>query len=213
MFWNNYWWIVLIVILVLPLLGVFGFGYWLQGKNDLGLDDSVKCWEAFIKLISAYTVIVSGAMLFGKYIDQQEVLQSGRQLEIAREQSLREAEFLRQKLNFDIEQYKRSQILLGEAKNLAARLASMETLDKILVIRFEELYYADLIGIEKLQGNVEGAMVKYRNKLKKLPNALNSSLYDLSLELSKAVEIELNESKQAILQQQHAIAELLSPKS
>ena len=160
MFWNDYWWIVLIGILILPLIGVLGFGYWLRRRSDISLELSVNCWETFIKLVSAFTIIVSGAMLFGKYIDQQGVLQSGRQMEIAREQSLREAEFLRQKLNFDIEQYNRSRILLGEAKNLAARLASMETLDKKLVTRFEELYYADLIGVEKLRGDVEGAMVR-----------------------------------------------------
>jgi hypothetical protein len=211
-FWNDYWWIVLVGILVLPLLGVLGFGYWLRRRNDISLELSVKCWETFIKLISAFTVIVSGAMLFGKYIDQQGVLESGRLKEIAREQSLREAEFLRQKLNFDTEQHNRSRALLGEAKNLAARLASMETPDKKSMIRIEELYYADLIGVEKLHGDVERAMVRYRNKLSRLPDAPNGSLYDLSLELSKAVETELKESKQAILLQHRVIAELLSPK-
>lgn len=212
MFWNDYWWVVLVGVLVLPLLCVLGFGYWLRRRGDISLELGVKCWETFIKLISAFTVIVSGAMLFGKYIDQQGALQSGRQKEIAREQSLREAEFLRQKLNFDTEQHNRSRTLLTEAKNLAARLASMKMRDEKLVTRFEELYYADLIGVEKLHGDVERAMVRYRKKLKKLPDAPDGSLYDLSLELSKAVETELKESKQVILRQHRAIAELLSPK-
>jgi hypothetical protein len=56
-------------------------------------------------------------------------------------------------------------------------------------------------------------MVRFRKKLRKLSDAPDGSLYDLSLELSKAVETELNESRQAILDQHRAIAELLSPKS
>jgi hypothetical protein len=45
-------------------------------------------------------------MLFGKYIDQQETLQADRRSEAVRELSLREAAFLRQKLDFDSERYR-----------------------------------------------------------------------------------------------------------
>ena len=211
MFWHDYWWMVLVGILVLPFVSIAVFGYWLRRRSDVTLEMGTKCWDTFIKLISAFTVIVSGAMLFGKYIDQQEAMQVARQKEVARELSLREAEFLRQKLNFDTERHKRMLALLGEAKTLAARLASVGAPDKALVTRFEELYYADLIGVEKRSGHVEQSMVRFRRKLKQLPDAPGESLYDLSLELSRAVEMELKESEDAILLQHRAITNLLTP--
>jgi membrane-bound ClpP family serine protease len=85
---------VLVGILVLPFVSIAVFGYWLRRRSDVTLEMGTKCWDTFIKLISAFTVIVSGAMLFGKYIDQQEAMQVARQKEVARELSLREAEFL-----------------------------------------------------------------------------------------------------------------------
>jgi len=212
MFWHSYWWTVLIAILVLPLVSIFLFGFWIKQREDITLESGVACWETFIKLISAFTIIVSGAMLFGKYIDQQETLQADRRSEAARDLSLKEAAFLRQKLDFDSERYHRAQALLGEAKKLVARLASDNTPDQDSIIRFEELYYADLIGVERLNGGVESAMVKFRNKLKSLPGAPSEDLFTLSLELSRAVESELKESEEQLISQHEAIRDLLSAK-
>ena len=211
MFWNEYWWAVLIGILTLPLVSVVAFGLWLR-KRNLDLEVSVKCWDAFIKLISAFTIIVSGAMLFGKYIDQQEQMQNINEEQMDREFSLREAEFLRQKLLFDTERHERQRALLSEAKNLAARIASMKIPDQASRTRFEELYYADLIGVEKLGGEVEKKMIRFREKLEGLSKAPEKDLIDLSLDLSRAVETELKESQDELLKQHGIISDLLKPK-
>jgi len=210
MFWHEYWWTVLIGILTLPLLSIVAFGLWLRRQPNLNLEVGTKCWDAFIKLISAFTLIVSGAMLFGKYIDQQEQLQATKAEQMSREFALREAEFLRQQLIFDTERHQRQRALLTEAKQLAARIASMKKPDQSSLTRFEELYFAGLIGVEKL--HVENAMVQFRQRLKGLPGAEDSSLYDLSLKLSQAVELELKESQDEILMQHRRISELIKPK-
>ena len=213
MFWHEYWWSLLIGIIVLPLVSLVAFGLWLRGRPNLNLEVGTKCWDAFIKLISAFTIIVSGAMLFGKYIDQQEQLQATKIEQMDREFALREAEFLRQQLIFDTERHQRQRALLTEAKNLAARIASMENPEPSSLTRFEELYFADLIGVEKLSGEVEAAMVQFRRKLKGPPGAVEKGLYDLSLDLSRAVELELKESQEGILKQHRRISELLKLKS
>jgi hypothetical protein len=210
MFWLDYWWMVLIGILVLPLVSTVIFGFWVKQRDDITIESGALCWQTFIKLVSAFTVIVSGAMLFGKYIDQQEVLQLVRQNEVSRELSLREAEFLRQKLNYDSERHDRARALLGEAKKLAATLASVDSPDKESITRFEELYYADLIGVEEPQGEVERAMVRFRKKLKNLRTAPDNDLYQISLDLSRAVESELLNSENKLILQHEEIKNLLS---
>ncbi len=211
MFWHDYWWMVLIGILVLPLVGTVVFGFWLKQRSDVTLESGALCWGTFVKLISAFTLIVSGAMLFGKYIDQQEAIQADRLYEVNRELALKEADFLRQKLNYDIERHNRAQALLGEARRLAARLASADSLDDDSVTRFEELYYAELIGVEERQGEVERAMVRFRKKLKNLRGAPAEDLYKLSLDLSRAVEFELLNSENKLILQHEEIKILLSP--
>ena len=56
-------------------------------------------------------------------------------------------------------------------------------------------------------------MVMFRNKLKKLPNAPDDSLYDLSLQLSKAIETELKTDKDNLFAQHKAITILLDSKT
>jgi len=212
MFWEDYWWMVLVGILILPLISTVIFASWVKRREGITLEKGALCWETFIKLVSAFTVIVSGAMLFGKYIVQQEEMQVVRQQEVKRELALREADFLQKKLNFDTDRHTRAQVLLGEAKKLAAKLASIESPDKDSVTRFEELYYADLIGVEEPQGEVEKAMVRFRQKLKSLHGAPSDDLYQLSLDLSKAVELELKKSENKLLIQHEEIKDLLSSK-
>ncbi len=209
MFWHDYWWMVLVGILLLPVVGVVLFGAWLGRRPGIDLETGTRCWETFVKLVSAFTVIVSGAMLFGKYIDQQGALERSRQVEFARELALREAEFLEQKLSFDTSRHDRASALLREAKQVAARIASLDAPDPTLLTRFDELYFADLIGAEQPGGAVERAMVRYRRKLHGLEGAPPDSLYELSLQLSRAVELELRASESSLLEQHRRIAELV----
>ena len=210
MWWHEHWWTVLLAILCLPLLAAAAFGWWLNRRSDLDVEKGVKCWDVFIKLVSALTVIVSGAMLFGKYIDQQQALQVQRNLQQERELNLRKAEFLRQKLQFDTERHQRKQRLFEEARTVAARLANGDSPDLDSRRRFDELYLGALIGVERLHGPVETAMVRLRKKLLNERDAPPQSLDQLALALSTACGSELKESEDLLLESHRTIAELVT---
>src|SRR5438128_1097358 len=182
--WHEYWWIILAAILIAPLICIAAFSRWLQKRPDVDLEKGVKCWDVFVKLISALTVVVSGAMLVGKYIDQQKIVESEKIVQQRHEQDLRKAEFLRQELQFDTDRHTKKRTLFDEVKVLAAKLANSNSPDKASTDRFEQLYFGALIGVEKLGGPVEGAMVSFRKKLKKLygepPNILDHRAIQLS---------------------------------
>lgn len=212
MFWIEYWAVVLAAILATPLVASVAFALWLGRQGNITLETGAKCWETFIKLVSAFTIIVSGAMLFGKYIDQQSGIQITLANQAQREIGLREAEVLRHKLVFDIERHDQKRQLLREAKKRAARIASAGGADAPSRVRFEELYFADLIGVEQDDGPVEEAMVRFREKMKGLAGAPDLSLYKLSLELSIAVEEEISVSEVKLRKLQERISALIGPK-
>ena len=207
--WREQWWLILFAILALPVVAAAVFAWWLQRHPKVDLDTGAKCWDAFIKLVSAFTVIVSGAMLFGKYIDQQIDAQRKSEARSVRELNLKEAEFLKQKLEFDREHHQRKRLLFDEAKTVAARLAREEQPSDESIRRFDELYLAALIGVEKVGGPVEFAMVQFEEKLRNRPGAPSESLHRLALELSAACEEELKESQDALLAQYKQIADLV----
>lgn len=212
--WQEHWWTILTCILILPIIGIIAFGGWLHWRKDIDLENSTRCWDTFVKLISAITVIVSGAMLLGKYIDQQSQLEVAKVQQANREIALRQVEYYRQILIFDEEQHNRRQKLLTEAKVVAARIASMiaseSEPDQASLTRFEELYHADLIGIEKEGGDVELAMFRFREKLNGTAEAPRKTFTGIALELSTAVQTEIEESKNKILEQHQQITDLLT---
>jgi hypothetical protein len=213
MFWQIYWWPLLLAILTVPLLCVLVFGLWLRRQPDMTWDVGVKSWDVFIKLISTLTVVVTGAMLFGKYIDQQAQAEAARTAQaskdaeqVLRDNALREADFLTKKVVIDTERHERHRALLSEARTVAVRIASTETPSGPDTLRFDELYYADLIGVEG--ASVRGAMIDFRSKLYE-PSSRPASLRQLALALSNAVRRELEDSEKALLEQHRAISELL----
>lgn len=218
--WHEYWNLILLAILVIPLVGVAAFGLWLRKRADIDLEKGVKCWDVFIKLVSALTIVVSGAMVFGRYIDQQQMVESqkiGQQKAVEggkieqqkRELDVKKAEFLRQKLQFDTERHQRRRALFEEAKTIAARLANADNTDRVIMLRFDEMYHATLIGVEEPGGEVEKAMVRFRNKLRRVSDAPEDSLDQLSLQLSVACERELKTSEELLLEQHRDILNLL----
>lgn len=209
--WVDYWWIILSVILVLPLIAIAAFSWWLRRRTDVDLENGVKCWDVFVKLVSALTIVVSGAMIFGKYIDQQKLLEGDKSEQQRRELDFKKAEFLRQKLQFDTERHQRKRTLFDEVKGLAAKLANADTPDKVTITRFDEMYHASLIGVEKVAGPVETAMVRFRRKLKGLSEAPEDSLDQLALQISTACETELKESEDLLIEQYRQISELVTP--
>jgi hypothetical protein len=207
---QHYWWVVLTVILILPLFAIAAFARWLSRKPNIGLEEAVKCWDVFVKLISALTIIVSGAILIGKYVDQREQTERQSRAQEQKESNLRSAEFLRQKLAFDTELHQRRRKLFDEVKLLAARLSNGGKRTEADVRRFSELYYADLIGIEQLRGPVESAMVTFRMKLQQEHGAPEDSLDQLALKLARACETEMSASLEKLLAQHQAIAALVT---
>lgn len=207
---QQYWWTVLVAVLLLPMAAVVLFARWLRTMPTLGFDEKLKSWDVFIKLVSALTVVGSGAVLIGKYFDQRE--QAARQQEVRSQQesNLRTAEFLRQKVLFDTERHTRARKLLDEAKVIAARLANTTTPVPADVRRFDELYHADLIGIEQPGGPVEKAMVRFRRKLRNEPGAPEDPLDQLALQLALACETELKASQDELLAQHEKISALVT---
>lgn len=207
---QDYWWVVLVAVLLLPAVCIAAFARWLGNRSTLTFDEKIKSWDVFVKLVSALTVVASGAVLIGKYVDQRE--QAGRQQAVqdARDTNLRTAEFLRQKLAFDKERHDRRRKLFDEAKVLAARLGNTKTPVALDVRRFDELYHADLIGVEQLGGSVEQAMVNFRRKLRGEPGAPDDPIDQLSLQLAQACETEMKTSEDGLLDQHKQIAALVT---
>ena len=201
---QKYWWMLLVGVLLLPVVAITLFSRWLRIRSGLAFDDKLKSWDVFIKLVSALTVIGSGAVFIGKYFDQRE--QSAKQ-----EANLRTAEFLRQKLTFDTELHQRRQKLFAEAKLVASRLATAKVPADSDIRRFEELYLGDLIGIERHEGAVEKAMVRFRRKLFGGSNEPDDPpLPQLALQLGTATGTELKVSQDSLLMQHKEITDLVS---
>jgi hypothetical protein len=210
MSWRDHWSIIFVTILALPIVSAILFWLWIRSRTNIDIKTAVSCWDVFIKLVSALTVVVTGAMVFGKYVEQRADADKAASKQASRELALREADVLGQKLAFDKQRHEKKQRLLGEVKTVTARIASTPEPDRASLTRFNELYQADLIGVETFHGPVEAAMVRFRTKLRHEPDAPDETLEDLSLQLSTAVERELKESEDALLEQHRAIAALVT---
>jgi hypothetical protein len=207
---QDYWWTLLLAVLALPIVAIGLFARWLQTMVALGFDDKIKSWDVFVKLVSALTVVASGAVLIGKYFDQREQVARQQERRGQQEGNLRAAEFLRQKLTFDTERHQRRRTLLNEAKVVAARLANARVPAAEDVRRFDELYDADLIGVEQLNGPVEAAMVRFRKRLRGEVVDPQEPFDQLALQLAHACETELKASEDDLLEQHKAIAALVT---
>jgi len=207
---QDYWWVVLMAVLLLPVACIAGFARWLGRASTLTFDEKIKSWDVFVKMVSALTIVASGAVLIGKYVDQREQEHRQQAAQDHRESNLRTAEFLRQKLTFEAERHQRRRKLFDEAKVLAARLANTKTPVAADVRRFDELYDADLIGVEELGGAVERAMVDFRRKLRGEPGAPAGGIDQLALQLAHACETEIRSSEDGLLDQHKQIAALVT---
>jgi hypothetical protein len=199
----DYWWLLLIGVLLVPVVAITLFSRWLRTRAELGFDDKVKAWDVFIKLVSALTVIGSGAVFIGKYFDQREHAAK-------HEADVRTAEFLQRKVAFDTEIHQQREKLFREAKLVASRLAIAKVPADSDLRRFDELYLGDLIGIEQHEGEVERAMVRFRRKLHGQPIEPDAALDQLVLSLATATGTELKASRDSLLVQHKKITELVS---
>lgn len=185
------------LFLATPLVASAVFALWLKRQPGVTLESGARSWEAFVKLISAVTVIAGGVMLFAQYTAQQR---NAVLYEVVKA-DLRETET----------KYAQQWKLLREARTIAARIASTLEYDQQTRqdrTRFDELYYADLIGVEGPK--VIDAMINFRLKLTDPNNAevANSTLKSLSLDLSNAVQDELQEADKKLKALRARVAQL-----
>lgn len=156
---------VVVVLFVLVIASAWHFRRWLAARETISTSDQIKCWEIYIKAVSTLAVVVAGLMAFLRYIDQRNMELNQQRMQAA--QTERE---------FNIKLYGQSattdaakRVLLNEASDLAATLATLESLDEpvgaIARNRFERLYHGQLVLYEG--GDVETAMIDVRDALLK----------------------------------------------
>jgi hypothetical protein len=209
MFWRNHWGLVVLALTIVPVVAIVVFAAWLRRRNDVDFEKGVKAWTAFVSLLSALTAIAAGVMVFAKYIEEkQETDRRAEQAEVKQRQ-LRQAELLRQSLTFDEQDYRIKEDRFAKASDAAARIgAAAGKPDPADVVLFNQLYFSGLIGVERLHGPVESAMVAFRDALTSQDGQDRADLGQLTIALRKACDAELDEAKQNILKQQRHIAEL-----
>jgi len=224
--WHNYWDFILVGILLVPIVACVVFKLWLSCRKKMTLTEGAECWESFTKLISAFTVIFTGAMLVGKHIEQQSVSETNKrigQLELVkegiksryREQTLQMAKSVEREIDSLKKRNERNRILLTEASRAAATISiaieNSETPDNEIYIRFMELYWADLIGVEGKE--VFDAMVKFEMRLRNRGEYLLVPLNYFALALSHAVENQLKEEDFEILKLRSKVNNLMQQRS
>jgi hypothetical protein len=165
--WRTWAISLVLVIAYLVTIGVvmWWFARWIGRSATLKEEERAKRWELFLKGIGSLTIIVAGLAAFLRYIDQRE-----RELD---QQVFEQAQKTRE---FNLEIYGRStdlaqakRVLLNEAADLAATLATLENLDvpegSIAWNRFERLYHGQLALYENKP--VEMAMIDFRDAMRK----------------------------------------------
>jgi len=188
----QYLWLLVVVILACPLISVAIFARWLK-RQSLDFDKSVKCWDVFVKLLSALTAVVGGAMVFGQYISEQSQLEQQR-IDLQRKDFYQIVQQEKKELE---ERRSATNALYNEVKAIATRLArSADTNDQAFkddFAKFDEMYWANLIGVEG--PSVESAMVRFRQAIESWLNSQvkPSDMMELSLELSSACSAEIKE--------------------
>jgi hypothetical protein len=204
----QYLWVILFVIVLVPLVSILSFSRWLKGQS-LDFDKSVKCWDVFVKLLSALTVVIGGAMVLGQYIAEQSHLEQQR-IDLQRKDFYQIVQ--QDKKELEVRRTATSE-LYNEVKTIATRLArsddSVAQEFKDDFEKFDEMYWANLIGVEGPK--VESAMVRFRRaielwvKTREKPD----NMMQLALALSSACSAELGDIDDQINDLKARIKQLL----
>ena len=191
------WTMSLAAIAVVPMLVTVLFAIRLKRTPGLTFDDRTKAWQVFISLITAFTAVIGGVLVIGKYVDEQ-----------ARGERDRIAQSRRDRLHNQIqmltEKKERKGRLYNNAKRVANALVNLDAKDLTSLTKgleraeFEQLYWGQLIGVESCR--VESAMVELRRALQSWSEDQNkpSGLEQLVLNLSQACADDLNDVNGAI---------------
>jgi hypothetical protein len=189
---DQYLWVILIVIVLVPLVSILTFARWLK-RQSLDIEKTIKCWDVFVKLLSALTAVVAGAMVFGQYITEQSQLEQQR-IDLQRKDFYKIVQ--QEKKELEAQRTATSE-LYKEVKAIVARLArsddpaAQEFQDDFK--KFDEMYWANLIGIEG--PTVEAAMVRFRRAIERWLEEKEKpeDMMQLSLALSSACSEEIED--------------------
>ena len=202
----------LVPILAASAVAIYLFARWIKSQSDMPADTQIKYWEVFGKNMTVLVGIISGTLLIVKYLDEKNIAEN----QLVREKQI---EFKQKQLAAELERHKEFKTNLSRARAVAAQIAETATrnqggdISTELLLEFNTLYYADLIGIEIKQGEVEGSMVSVRNELEKMGKVGTGELQKLSLKLSTSVRNELVKSEEAVQKIRQELSDLASGKS
>lgn len=219
-------------VLTAPVALAFVFWIWMSRQPGLQFEQRTKAWETFVKCVSAYTTIAAGVLIIGKFVFEQ-------QNSLKQEYALKAYELQQKEMEFERERHAKRVKLLNEAASVAATIATQKhasaiadqyRADKELIKRFNQLWFADLIGIEERRGDVEKKMVEFREMLygqfgqadqniidkisailtreEKAKKAPEGSIEKIAIELSVAVDKEIKKSEENLKEQQRKANEV-----
>ncbi len=158
-------WVLLFVFFLVFALGLVAWWLTIGRYDTLTERQRAARWELIVKGAGGLAVVVGGIMALGQYLDQRE-----RELE---RQVIEQAQKTRE---FNLQIYGRStdvnqarQVLLNEAADLGATLATLDDLrgddGRIAQQRFERLYHGQLMLYENVA--ISNAMIDFRDALLK----------------------------------------------
>ena len=189
------WW----TIGLLFIFFIGSFSLWIRNQKDIDIDNKIKIWEVFTKLLSVIIAIAAAVTGFSQYLAQQDRALQQSRIELLQ----RQIEVAQKKQDNEIRSLNELQALYDEATKLTISfshtpIASSPEFRKNFS-HFDELYYAKLVTHGE-GPYVEDAMVRFRQALvdwqetESKPVNLNS----LSLKLSDACRNELRAKRKQI---------------
>jgi hypothetical protein len=163
------WFVLVLCIVILPLVAVALFMRWIGRQAHLSFEEKTKAWGVLTALLGSLTVIVGGAMVVGKYADEQGRLRQAELQAQERDATQRARAVTSQQATRLQAEHDRLQRLYDATMTAATRLRALPAGDIAALTtstvrgEYEDLYWARLIGLES--PDVEAAMVKYRRLL------------------------------------------------
>lgn len=197
----------LVPILGVSALATYLFGRWINSHSGMTGEIQIKSWEVFGKNITVLVGIISGTLLLVKYLDEKNIAENQMVCE-------KKIEFKQKQVATELVRHNEYKLHLGRARTVAAQIANSratpqsEKVPGKLLLKFDTLYYADLIGIEG--SKVASSMINYRNQLEKADVIATNKFHALTLRLSESVKEELEDSKKKLDEIRKELSDLAS---
>lgn len=134
----------LAALIILPLVSSVAFHFWLRRQKQLDHDQKLKSWDIFFKMIATVTLIVSGMIAVGKYLEDRN-----RYLAQSIRQHDREIQQREHELNMRL--FNETSNVYGEFLDVTAKLTFGDKFDEELVRQFHQLYHGRLMMVENVE--------------------------------------------------------------